>query len=105
MGLRHRLRRTRPRAGEWSKRQRARARHRGVLQHWRAAVKVHTYGRHSEVRLGREEWIEEGSRSDGDGIWARLCGRNRIRREGFTDTEGAARSGILSRTLAGHRLQ
>ena len=53
LGLRHRLRRPRPRAGQRPQRQHARARHRGVLQHRRAGVEGDAPRRGRQVRRRR----------------------------------------------------
>ena len=54
LGLRHRLRRRRPRARQWTQRQPARARHRGVLQHRRSGVEVDAARCRRQVRDGRQ---------------------------------------------------
>jgi hypothetical protein len=54
LGLRHRLRRPRPRAGVGPQRQRPGARHRGVLQHRRAGVEGDAPRRGREVRHRRQ---------------------------------------------------
>ncbi len=62
LGLRHRLRRPRPRARLEPQRQRAGARHRGVLQHRRPAVEGHADRRGRQVRVGRQGDPQEGPR-------------------------------------------
>ena len=54
LGLRHRLRRTGPRAGQRPRRQRAGAGHGGLFQHRRADVQVHAARRGGQVRRGRQ---------------------------------------------------
>ena len=54
MGLRHRLRRSRPGPVERSRREHPRARHRGVLQHRRSGVEGDAPRRGREVRSGRQ---------------------------------------------------
>ena len=53
LGLRHRLRRGRPRAVQRPQREPARARHRGVLQHRRPGLEGHATRRGGQVRLRR----------------------------------------------------
>jgi pyruvate-ferredoxin/flavodoxin oxidoreductase len=60
LGLRHRLRRPRPRAGVAPQGERAGARHRGVLEHRRPAVEGDAAGRGGEVRDGRQGVAQEG---------------------------------------------
>ena len=54
LGLRHRLRRPRPRAGQRTQRQPARARHRGLLEHRRPGVEGHAARRRRQVRHRRQ---------------------------------------------------
>ncbi len=54
LGLRHRLRRPRPRAGQRPQRQRAGPRHRGLLQHRRPGVQGHAARRGRQVRRRRQ---------------------------------------------------
>ena len=54
LGVRHRLRRARPRARLRPERQRPRARHRGVLEHRRPGVEGDAPGRGREVRRRRQ---------------------------------------------------
>ena len=97
LGLRHRLRRPRPRAVDAPRRQRAGARHRGLLEHGRPAVEGHPDGRFRQVRLGGQGVPEEGHRHDGDGLRPRLRGARRVRRQGRADAEGVPGGRELSR--------
>ena len=105
LGLRHRRRRPRPRAGQRAQRERAGARHRGVLQHRRAGVQGDPAGRRRQVRRGRQDGAEEGPRPAGDRV------RQRVRRPGgdgrrpAADAQGVPRGRGLRRAVADHRLQ
>ena len=77
LGLRHRLRRARPRARVGPQRQHPRARHGGVLEYRRPGLEVHAPRRGREVRRRRETQPQEGPRADGDGLRQRLRGANR----------------------------
>ena len=105
LGLRHRLGRARPRAGQRPRRQRAGAGHRGVLQHRRADVQGHPARRGRQVRRGRQDRAQEGPGAAGDRV------RQRVRRAGgdgrrpAADAARAARGRGVRRALAGHRLQ
>ena len=63
LGLRHRLRRPRPRARLRPQRERAGARHRGLLQHRRAAVEGDADRRGGQVRRRRQGDRQEGPRA------------------------------------------
>ena len=54
LGLRHRLRRPRPRAVDHPRRQRPGPRHRGLLEHRRPGLEGHADRRLRQVRLGRQ---------------------------------------------------
>ena len=105
LGLRHRLRRARPRAGQRAQRERAGTRHRGLLQHRRPVIEGDTARRRRQVRRGRQDHAEEGSRAAGDRL------RLRVRRPGGDGRRPAAdaarlpRGGGLRRAVADHRLQ
>ena len=90
VGVRHRLRRPRSRAGERGERERARARHRGVFQHRRAAVEGDAHRRRREIRIGRQSRREERPGPHGDGVWPCLCCPGGDGRERFPDAEGAS---------------
>jgi pyruvate-ferredoxin/flavodoxin oxidoreductase len=66
LGLRHRLRRARPRAGLRAKRQCPGPRHRGVFEHRRADVEGHAPGRGGQVRGRRQDDPHQGPRPAGD---------------------------------------
>ncbi len=72
LGLRHRLRRARPRAGFGTQRQRPGARYRGVLQHRRAGVKGHPTRCPGEVRVRGQGLTQEGPGDDRSGLRQRL---------------------------------
>ncbi len=55
LGLRHRLRRARPRAVERAQRQHPGARHRGLLQHRRSGLEGDAPRRHGQVRQQRQD--------------------------------------------------
>ena len=105
LGLRHRLRRARPRAGQRAQRERAGTRHGGLLQHRRPVIEGDTARRRCQVRRGRQDHAEEGSRAAGDRL------RLRVRRPGGDGRRPAAdaarlpRGGGLRRAVADHRLQ
>src|SRR5581483_1327064 len=105
LGLRHRLRRTRSRAGERREREHPGARYRGLLQHRRPAVEIHADRRRGEVRGCRQARRQEGPRADGNGLRPRVCGAGRVRREGRADAQGVHRGRSVSRAVADHRLQ
>ena len=72
LGLRHRLRRPGSCAGQRTQCERARARHRGLLQHRRPGVEIHAARRGGEIRRGRQARTEEGSRPHGHDLRQRL---------------------------------
>ena len=73
LGVRHRLRRARPRAGQRPQRERARARYRGVFEHGRPVLEVHAEGGGRQVRRRRKTAGQEESGDDGHGLWQRVC--------------------------------
>ena len=105
LGLRHRVRRARPRPLDGRGREHPGARHRGVLEHRRPAVQGHAARGRGQVRRGRQVDREEGPRAPGDGLPHRLRGPGGVRGEGRADGEGAPGGRELPRPLAGHRLQ
>ena len=77
LGLRHRLRRPRPRDGQRPQRQHPRARHRGLFQHWRPSVQVHSSRGSGEVRRRRQACAKEGPRTHGHELRQCLCRQRR----------------------------
>ncbi len=105
LGVRHRLRWPRPCARHRPGRERARSRHRGVLQHRRAGVEGDAARRGREVRVGRQGDREEGSRFARHELRQRL---RRERRDAIAHRAGAGRasgSGELSRGFDRDRAQ
>ena len=86
MGLRHRIRRPRPRTCQRPRRQRARPRHRGLLEYRRADVEVDAARGRCEVRGWGEDRAEEGPGAPGDRLRQRLCRTHRHGRRPATDT-------------------
>ncbi len=76
LGVRHWLGRPGSRAGQRARRQRAGARHRGLLQHRRADVQGDAARRGREVRRSGQDRAHEGPRAAGDRV------RQRVRRAG-----------------------
>ena len=105
LGLRHRLRRARPRHLDGPRRQHPGARHRGLLQHRRPAVQGDADGRGRQVRHGRQGRGQEGPRADGDGLRQRLRGQRRLRRQGRADGAGLPGGRGLPGPVDHHRLQ
>ena len=105
LGLRHRLRRPRPRAVDRPRRQHPRAGHRGVLQHRRPGLEGDATGRGVQVRRRRQVEREEGPRGDRPRL------RQRLRRPDLDGSERAAgdqghrRGGRLAGPVVGDRLQ
>jgi pyruvate-ferredoxin/flavodoxin oxidoreductase len=71
LGLRHRLRRARPRARQRRQRQDPRARHRGLLEHRRPAVEGDADGAAAKFAVAGKDG-QEGPRPDGDVLRPRL---------------------------------
>ena len=105
LGLRHRLRRPRPRPVVRPQRQHPRARHRGLLEHRRPGVEGDPARRRRQVRGRRQGDRQEGPRRDRPRL------RQRLRRPGLdgrqrpADDQGAARGRRLAGPVARHRLQ
>ena len=105
LGLRHRLRRSGPRAGQRPRRQRARHGHGSLFQHRRADEQVHAARRGGEVRRRRQADGQERPRPHCHDLRPYLRGERGAGREGRADAQGVRRGGILSRPVAHHRLQ
>ncbi len=105
LGLRHRLRRARPRPGRPARRQRARPRHRGLLQHRRTGVEVDAARGRGQVRGRGKDGRQEGPGPHGQHVRARLRRPRGVRRQDGPDRAGLPRSRGLPRALADHRLQ
>ncbi len=73
LGLRHRLRRHRPRHGAEPRREPAGPGYRGVLQHRRTVLQVHSHLRGGQVRRRRQAGGQEGPGRHPDELW--LCVR------------------------------
>ena len=82
LGLRHRVRRSRPRHRFRPQRQYPGARHRGLLQHRRPAVQGHAARRGCEIQHGRQGGAEEGPRADRGELRFGVCRPDRPRRQG-----------------------
>ena len=80
------------------------ARHRGVLQHRRADVKVNPAGRGGQVCRRRQAHSQERPRHDGDELRPGLCGARRHGRQRHADDEGVHGSGSARRAVHHHRL-
>ena len=100
LGLRHRVRRTRPRPGQRAQRERAGARHRGLLQHRRADVQGDAARRRRQVRRRRQDRAEEGPRPAGDRLRQRV---RRAGRHGCRSPADAARPSARPRPTTGRR--
>ena len=105
LGLRHRLRRARPRPGHRPRRQRARPGHRGLLQHRRAVVEVDSARRRGEVRRGRQDHGQEGPRPAGHRLRQRLRGAGGDGRRPAPDAHRVPGGRGLRRAEPHHRLQ
>ena len=105
LGLRHRIGRPRPRPGQRAQRQRAGARHRGLLQHRRADVQGDAAGRRRQVRRRRQDRGQEGHRPAGHRLRQRVRRAHRHGRRSPADADGLPRGGGLRRAVAGDRLQ
>ena len=97
LGVRHRLRRPRSRAGEPARRQHPGHGHRGVLEHRRPGVESDAARRRRQVRRRGQAGRQEGSRPAGQHVRARLRGEGRLRRQDGPDGAGVSRSRVLSR--------
>ncbi len=105
VGVRHRIRRPRPRAGQPARRQHPGDGHRGLLEHRGPGVEGDPARRVGEIRdVGQGGW-KEGSRPARQHVRPCVCRPRRLRREDDADGPGVSRSGVLSRTVAHHRLQ
>ena len=104
MGVRHRLRRSRPGPVEWPQREHPRARHRGVLQHRRSGVEGDAARCGGEVRSGRQVERQEGSRCDRPQLRQRLRRPDRDRVQRPAGHQGDGRGRGLARSEPGHRL-
>ncbi len=104
LGLRHRLRWSRPRSRHGSRCQSPGARHRGLLQHRRSSFQGDPDGRDGEIRHGRQGHHQEGPRSHGHGLRSRLCRPGRLRRQGQPDGQRLQRGRVLPGDLDHHRL-
>ena len=105
LGLRHRLRRPRSRAGQPARRQHPRPRHRGLLEHRRPGVEGDAARRRRQVRRRRQDGRQEGSRPAGEHVRARLRREGRLRRQDGADGAGLPRGRVVPRAVADHRLQ
>ncbi len=105
MGLRHRVRRTRPRPGLRAGCERAGAGYRGLLQHRRSGLEGHAARRRREVRRRREGAREEGPRHDRDRLRQRVRGADRDGRRHATHRQGAGGGRGPPGSLARDRVQ
>ncbi len=74
MGVRHRVRRPRSRAGVGQERERAGARHRGVLEHRWAGIEGNAARSGCEICRQRQAEQPQGSGYGGGQLWIGLCG-------------------------------
>ena len=88
LGLRHRLRRTRPRACDRRRRQPHRPRYGGLFEHGRPDVEVDSPRRKSRIRGGRENDPEKEPGAHDDVLRLRLRGPGRLRRGPGPDLAG-----------------
>ena len=105
LGLRHRVRRPRPRDGHGPRREHPGARHRGVLEHGRPGVEGHAHRRLGPLRDGRQSHRQERPRHDGHGLRQRLRRTRRVRRQGRADGEGLPGGRGVPGHVDYHRLQ
>ena len=92
LGVRHRIRRARPRARDRSQRQRARPRHRGLFQYRRTGIEGNAARSLGQVRRRRQEGATQGPRDDGDLL------RQRLRRAGRDGRQQRAGGHRVSRS-------
>ena len=85
LGLRHRLRRPRPRAGLRRGREHLRVRHRGLLQHRRPGFQGFQHRSGGAVRRRRQGHQEEEPRRDRHELWLRVRGAGRHGRQAGPD--------------------
>mmetsp|Transcript_31865 Transcript_31865/g.90936 ORF Transcript_31865/g.90936 Transcript_31865/m.90936 type:complete len:276 (+) Transcript_31865:2803-3630(+) len=105
LGLRHRLRRPRPRPRLGGERERARPRHRGLQQHRRAGLEGLPQGRlHQDVRR-RQGGQEEGPRRHRHDARERLCGLGLHGRGPCADRQGLPGGRGLQGPVADRRLR
>jgi pyruvate-ferredoxin/flavodoxin oxidoreductase len=105
LGVRHRLWRPRPRPRLGPERERARPRHRGVLEHRRPGVEVDAARRRGEIRRGRQDGREERPCADGDDVRPRVRRARGHGRQRRPHPARPPRGGGLRRSLARHRVQ
>ena len=105
LGLRHRVRRARPRARDRPRRERPGARHRGLLEHRRPGVEVDRPRSGRQVRGGGQVRRQEGPRDDRDRLRRRLRRPDRDGRRHAAHGEGARRGRGAPRALARDRVQ
>ena len=105
VGLRHRLRRARPRPRGGPQGERARAGHRGLLEHRRPGVEGDPPRGGRQVRGGRQDHRQEGPGADGDDVRHDLRRAGGDGRQRHPDHPGLPRGGGLPGVVADHRLQ
>ena len=105
LGLRHRLRRPRPRARLRPRREHPRAGHRGLLEHGRPGVEGDAARGGGQVRGRRQAERQEGPRHDRDVLRQRLRRPDRARRRQPADGQGARARPTRDRAVARDRLQ
>ena len=99
LGLRHRLRWTRPRPRLREERQHPGARHRGLFQHRRSGVEGDAARRDGEVRHSGEDDAAQGSGADGRRLRQRLRRPDRHGRQHRTGARRDARGGGVLRAV------
>ena len=97
LGVRHRLRRPRPRARVGQGRQHPRARHRGLFEHRRTGVEGDAARRDGEVRRGGQDDAAQGPGVDGRQLRQRLRRPDRHGRQQRAGARGHARGGGVLR--------
>ncbi len=95
LGLRHRLLRRRSRVVQRPRREHPGDGHRGVFQHRRPDVEIHSDGRGGQVRGGGQAGGQKGYRTAGDFLRQRLCGADRAGRQPAAGAAGLPRGGGL----------
>ncbi len=105
LGLRHRLRRPRPRAGLRQERERLRLRHRGLLQHRRPGLQGLQPRPGGAVRRRGQGHQEEAARRDDDELRLRLRGPGGHGCQPLPAAQGPCRGRGLRRPVPHHRLQ
>ena len=100
LGLRHRLRRPRPRPDHRPGRQPAGTRHGRLFEHRRASLQVDPAGGRGQIRRLGKTVPQEGLGHDRRGLRQRLCRPNRDRGQPGAGGQGLSGGRIVSRRVA-----